>query len=585
MPPKRSFEEGALPPLKRSKSTKQRLPNMYNKIATFENANRVRENPPVITLQNAVEEAKMQQPTNPGGSVVYWMRMEDMRIDDNRAASAACAFARKHNVPLIILFVFSPQDYAAHDRGARRIDFTLRNLDFLKEKLDKLDIPLYAISHSPRRTLPNKVAELAESWDSKAIFANLEYALDEVRRDIKLIEIAKTKGIFCDFYEDKTVVPPFKLSTQQGKQYAVFSPWLRAWKPYVDSHPECLAEVPAVKANPSSVRVDKKFAPLFDTTIPNHIPGYELEDADRMEALWPAGTDVAREILVRFLTTKYRVGQLDAPPLNRGAQSVKAKETRLGRYADDRDKADRDSSSKLSPYLAAGVISVRELVRETMKFQGVKKVNVERDNGGGVWVSEIGWRDFYTHVLAAFPHVSMGRPFQEKYADVKWETDLAMFEAWKNGMTGYPIVDAAMRQVKAHGWMHNRTRMIVAMFLTKDLMIDWRLGEQWFMQQLIDADLANNNGGWQWSASTGVDPQPYFRIFNPVLQSEKADPTGDFIRHFVPELKYLRGKAVHEPYKHLDGAAFKKLGYPKPIVDHNEARQRAIRRYQDPGSK
>ncbi|KAG8834885.1 hypothetical protein FRC17_006630 [Serendipita sp. 399] len=584
MPPKRRLESTTTSPRKRPRSAEQPVQNMYNKIATLENANRVRQNPPVRILQAAVEEVKQQQLTDAGSSVVYWMRMEDMRIDDNRAASAASAFAHKHNVPLIVLFLFSPQDYAAHDRGARRIDFTLRNLDYLKEKLDKLDIPLYAISHSPRKTLPEKVAELMESWGSKAIFSNLEYELDEVRRDIKFIGIAKSKGIFCDFYEDKTVVPPFKLSTQQGKQFAVFSPWLRAWKPYVDSHPECLVEVPAVKANPPSVHNDKTFGPLFDITIPNHIPGYELEDVERMEVLWPAGTDVAREMLTRFLTTKYRVGQLDAALLGKGAQTVKSKETRLGRYAEDRDMADRDSSSRLSPYLSAGVISVRELIRETMKFQGVKKVNVERDNGGGVWVSEI-----------AFPHVSMGRPFQEKYADVQWETDQAMFDAWKNGMTGYPIVDAAMRQLKVQGWMHNRTRMIVAMFLTKDLMIDWRLGEKWFMEQLIDADLANNNGGWQWSASTeltthdlrvlGVDPQPYFRIFNPILQSEKADPTGDLIRHFVPELKYIRGKAVHEPYKHLAPEAFKKLGYPKPIVDHKEVRDRAIRRYQDPGSK
>lgn len=572
-----------MPPNKRQNNGHKRAPDMYYRVASLENANRARETPPVSLLQQAVREAKQESPSG-GDAAVYWMRMEDMRVDDNRAAAAASAFALKHNIPLIVIFIFSPQDYAAHDRGPRRIDFTLRNLDTLKEKLDRLNIPLYAISHSPRKTLPDKVIELMESWNAKALFANLEYEIDEARRDIKVISLAKEKGIFCDFHEDKLVVPPFKLSTQQGKQFAVFSPWCRAWKQYIDKHPECLVQAPAIQANPASIRDDKKYTSLFDVTIPQHLPGFELEDAEKMEKCWPAGTDAARDALKRFLTTKYRVGQLDVPLLNNGAKTVSKNDTRLGRYSQDRDMADRDSSSRMSPYLSAGVISARELIRETMKFQGVNKINMERDNGGGMWVSEIGWRDFYSHVLSAFPHVSMGRPFQEKYADIRWETDESVFEAWKNGMTGYPIVDATMRQLKAHGWVHNRTRMIVAMFLTKDLMMDWRLGEKWFMQQLIDGDLANNNGGWQWSASTGVDPQPYFRIFNPILQSEKADPSGDFIRHFVPELKHLKGKAIHEPSKHLSEEQFKKLGYPKPIVDHHEARDRAIRRFQNPGS-
>jgi len=190
------------------------------------------------------------------------------------------------------------------------------------------------------------------------------------------------------------------------------------------------------------------------------------------------------------------------------------------------------------------------------------------------------WRDFYNHILAVAPRVSMGRPYQEKYANVRWETNEKHLQAWKEGRTGVPIVDAAMRQMNAFGWMHNRCRMIVAMYLTKDLMIDWRLGERYFSQQLLDGDLASNNGGWQWAASTGTDAQPYFRIFNPVSQSLKSDPDGAYLRRYVTELAKVKGKEVHDPSPDTADAH----RYPRKLVDHKEARERALRRYKEPGS-
>jgi len=225
------------------------------------------------------------------------------------------------------------------------------------------------------------------------------------------------------------------------------------------------------------------------------------------------------------------------------------------------------------------------------------KVDGGRTSGIGRWVQELAWRDFYTCVLVGFPRISMGRPFLEKFSAVVWEdhqvpadstrtsgegeADSEMLKKWKEGKTGVPIVDATMRCLKEMGWVHNRMRMITAMFLTKDLMIDWRVGERYFMEQLIDGDLASNNGGWQWSASTGVDPCPYFRIFNPYTQSQKADPTGDFIRHWVPELSKLRGPDLHNP----SASTADKLGYPQPIVNHAESRERALRRYKNPGEQ
>lgn len=252
----------------------------------------------------------------------------------------------------------------------------------------------------------------------------------------------------------------------------MYSPWLRAWKAHVDKHPECLKQSDNISPNSPSVRNDHRFSSLFERTLPKSIPGFELEDQEKMEELWPAGTDAARDVLFAFLNTRYRVGHLDKPTLLSGAKTASKPDARLGRYHQDRNMADRDSSSRLSPYLAAGVISARELVRETMKFLNVTKVDVTRENGAGVWVQEIGkimrlfvfvvidgcaaWRDFYTHVLAAFPHVSMGRPFNEKFDGIKWEVNLEHFEAWKDGKTGYPIVDAAMRQLKVHGMYPTR---------------------------------------------------------------------------------------------------------------------------------
>lgn len=229
-------------------------------------------------------------------------------------------------------------------------------------------------------------------------------------------------------------------------------------------------------------------------------------------------------MLRRFLSTAARTTQFGAvDPLTDGAQDVDpTKKSRLAKYGDARDRMDADTTSRLSPYLSAGVISARACVREALKASGKKKLDVSRDTGVGRWIQELAWRDFYTHIVALFPRVSMGRPFQEKYAGVRWETNPAHLQAWKDGRTGVPIVDAAMRQANTMGWMHNRARMIAAMYLVKDLMIDWRLGEQYFMEVLIDGDLASNNGGWQWSASTGVDPAPYFRIFNPYTQSLKV---------------------------------------------------------------
>ncbi|KAH9844228.1 DNA photolyase [Rhodofomes roseus] len=528
-----------------------------------------------------------------GEAVVYWMRMEDLRITDNRALALASKHAQQDGVPLLTLFVLSPQDYVAHDRSARRIDFTLRNLQSIRSSLADKHIPLYTTSHTPRTTLPDYVLSLLKQWKATTLFANIEYEVDELRRDIKLCELAKKDGgIACTFVHDRCIIPPGQVLTKDERGYTVYSPFLRSWIPHLtpkgkDSPIAC---APDPASNTPSVRDHPVYGPLFDNTVPDEVEGFTMDDAEERERIrmcWPAGEEAARLMLDRFLHTMSRSSQLGAvDPLSEGAKVPTKnpnKDSRVGKYKDERDRLDADTTSRLSPYLAAGIISARTCVRATTELSANKKIDVSRDTGIGRWNQEIAWRDFYNHVLALFPRVSMGRPFQEKMANVKWESETrdGHLQAWKDGRTGVPIVDAGMLQAKTMGWMHNRVRMIAAMYLTKDLMIDWRLGEKYFMEILIDGDLASNNGGWQWSASTGVDPAPYFRIFNPYTQSHKVDPTGEYIRTFVPELAKLRGEELHKPPPGLAD----KLGYPRPLVDHDEARKRAIRRYKNPGEE
>jgi len=247
-------------------------------------------------------------------------------------------------------------------------------------------------------------------------------------------------------------------------------------------------------------------------------------------------------------------------------------------YREQRDVPARDATSALSPYLALGVVSPRECLRAALDADGQGSLRVRDElTGAGQWINELLWREFYKHLLVGFPRLSMGRNFRTVYDSLEWRQDDAEFRAWCTGMTGIPIVDAAMRQLKTTGWMHNRCRMIVAMFLTKNLLMDWRLGERHFMRHLIDGDLASNNGGWQWSASTGTDAAPYFRVFNPHSQSRKFDPDGGYIRRFVPELGDIDGNDIHDPPPLARAGA----GYPLALVDLKATRQRAIAAFRD----
>ncbi|KDE06346.1 hypothetical protein MVLG_03383 [Microbotryum lychnidis-dioicae p1A1 Lamole] len=554
---------------------------------------------PLAKLYNAMDDlAKTKKAPSSGKDqvVVYWMRNKDLRLDDNRALAHACAVAGEKSLPLLVLHIFSPSDYEAHDRSPRRIDFMLRQLAYLQEELAKKDVPLLTVTWDDRTEIVDKLLKcLKDDWKAAALYGNIEYEVDELRRDERILRKvidsrSSGKGWAGEvaFLKDFVIVPPGEIVTKQGKPYSVFSPWFRNWANIVASDMlSYVGDAGGLEANPKSARQHAVLKPFFSHKLPKSIQGFTLSEADakQMQKTWPVGEKTTRDVMHRFLKTKIRKQKFFEPPLADGAEEVDdpLKKSKIGEYATGRNRVDLDGTSHISPYLAAGLISPRETLRMTMKLTK-NQLYTGRDQGGvGVWVSEVAWRDFYQHVLAAWPRICMNRAFNPKFENVVWEHSEENLQAWKDGKTGYPIVDAAMRSLNAQGYMHNRCRMIVAMFLTKDLLLDWRLGEKYFMQQLIDGDLGSNNGGWQWSSSTGTDPQPYFRVFNPTAQSEKADPEGDYIRHWVPELSKIRGKAIHEPSATMSKKEIEKMGYVMPIVDHAKARKRAIARFKNPG--
>jgi len=330
-----------------------------------------------------------------------------------------------------------------------------------------------------------------------------------------------------------------------GTPYSVFTPFSRRWKtlpfpPVIDvlPAPDRLAGPPEVRSLPVPTE------PALPPTVP-FVPG-EAQAQRRLQAF---------------------VGG-HAPPI-------------YG-YGETRDRMDVNGTSRLSPYLRFGMLSARQAAAAALSAVAAAPDAPAR-KGAETWLNELIWREFYVAILYHFPKVRQ-HSFRADLRDIPWENDETAFAAWCEGRTGYPVVDAAMRQLVRQGWMHNRARMIVASFLVKDLLIDWRWGERWFMQHLVDGDPAANNGGWQWTAGTGTDAAPYFRVFNPVLQGKRFDPDGAYVRRWVPELGRVPEKFVHQPWQMpLDVqeavGCFIGQDYPAPIVDHAWARERALAAY------
>ena len=461
---------------------------------------------------------------------LVWFR-NDLRVADNPALTAAC----ESSEAVRACFILTPDQWQEHDWSAARVQFVIAHVNSLAEQLASLGIPTSFIHASRFEDSIEELQKHCQHHGVTALHFNEEYGVNERKRDKTVKHRFDDLGIAVRKYRDQTVAPVGDILTQQNDPYSVFTPFSRRWRSWIEENHPGLFPIPKARG---------------DAVTPEQIDTVPTAFRDAPEPLVPIGEQAAHNQLERFL------------------------EKRGGAYKDNRDFPAIDGTSLISPYLANGVLSGRQSLIAARQAQG----SGGNQEGLGTWITEIAWRDFYINILYHYPRVSMHRAFKPETEALEWNTPGDKFEAWKTGNTGVPIVDAAMRQLNQTGWMHNRLRMITAMYLTKNLFIDWRLGEAYFMSKLIDGFLASNNGGWQWSASTGTDAAPYFRVFNPVTQSERFDPDGDFIREWLPELAKLDSKRIHDPG--AKGGVIPK-GYPRQIVDLKESRKEAIAKFQE----
>ena len=478
---------------------------------------------------------------------LVWFR-RDLRADDHAALYAACRAARQVHC----VFVFDADILAPLPRVDRRVAFIRDSLVDLDTQLRSL-----GLSHGVENTglivrhghAAEQIARLSAQLGVQAVYASHDDEPDALARDASARGRLADHGVILHTVKDHVVFERSEVLTATGSPYSVFTPYKNAWLKKVDAfylrawpvakHAAALAPWPAAAGAPGVPK-------LADI-------GFEPTDLHRLKL--PTGSTGAHELLADFTD-------------------------RIDRYDQARDFPAVKGPSYLSVHLRFGTVSIRRLAREAwQRAQGGSR-------GAEVWLSELIWRDFYHQILHHHPRV-VGHAFKTEYDTIKWEHGKhadTLFAAWCEGRTGYPLVDAAMLQLARTGYMHNRLRMVTASFLVKDLGLDWRRGEAWFALHLNDFDLAANNGGWQWAASTGCDAQPYFRIFNPVSQSEKFDAEGKFIQRYLPQLAGLGARAIHAPWlaKPLElAAAGVRLGehYPEPVVDHDAARKRTLERF------
>lgn len=473
---------------------------------------------------------------------LVWLRA-DLRTIDNTALLAACV---DRHTPVACIYAITPGQWRQHDMAGVRVDFELRTLAVLEKSLQALNIPLLILHTEDFRSLPQAMAELATKHGITAIYANRQYEVNEVARDEALARKLLALGIPFHLSHDQCVLPPGSVRKKDGDAYSVFTPFKRNWLELIGSG-ACRPQAEPLRRQATFTQSD---------ALPDHIKGFASHvDAGIAKTWWPVGESLALERLATFVHED------------------------LQHYKERRDFPAQDGVSRLSPYLAIGAISARQCLNAALNHRAALLAKGADSVGNEQWIAEIAWRDFYKHIMVAWPRVCRHRSFRVETEAVRWRHDEKEFQAWCEGRTGFPLVDAAMRQLQKTGWMHNRLRMVVAMFLTKDLFIDWRWGEKFFMQHLIDGDLSANNGGWQWSASTGNDAAPYFRIFNPFSQSRKFDPEGHFIREYLPELKELPSKEIHEPHGQSKGQTSLFSDYPPPMVDHSMARERVLQNF------
>ena len=469
---------------------------------------------------------------------LVWFR-RDLRLDDNGALAAALAACRR--VYCVFAFdraILNPL-LAAGRNADRRVEFVHDSIVQLEQRLRRQGAGLVVLHASAAEAIPR----LASDLNVDVVFAGEDYEPYARERDATVERALAADGRRFVRRKDHVIFEKSEVVTAAGRPFGVFTPYKNAWLRRLT--PDDLAPRLSIAG------VGRLASPPNSSAIPT------------LESLGFTRTNLA---------------QLKVPTGESGGQTLfEDFKSRIDRYDETRNFPAVRGPSYLSVHLRFGTVSIRSLAHFAVNHPS---------SGAQTWLSELIWRDFYQMILWHHPHVA-GRAYRPEYDAIEWESGPAAdaaFAAWCEGRTGYPLVDAAMAQLNQTGYMHNRLRMVVASFLTKDLGIDWRRGEQYFAQHLNDFDLAANNGGWQWAASSGCDAQPYFRIFNPVTQSEKFDPDGTFIKRYLPELAGFDAREIHAPW--LASAAHQRetgcvigVDFPAPIVDHAEARRRTLGRY------
>jgi deoxyribodipyrimidine photo-lyase len=464
-------------------------------------------------------------------SVIWWIR-RDLRLSDNLALQAA--LSSSHAV--IPVFILDSNLIHSPNAGEKRLGFLWAGLKHLDHELHARGSRLIIRSGPPDKALK----ELITENDAELIFAEADYSPYALKRDEQV-----ALQLPLQLVGGSSISHPEAILKPNGQPYVVYSPYLRAWKAI--HKPETWLPNPA----PTKILSPKKILSEPVPSTPVLQQGLDINP----------GEAAGRERLAAFTT---------------------GVDPEIYRYAEHRNRMDLDGTAVISPYLRFGMLTAREAALAAFQSQQ-SAPDTQRRKSAETWLNELIWREFYISILYHFPDV-LKHSFRPALRDIRWRNDTDEFAAWCQGRSGYPVVDAAMRQLVATGWMHNRARMIVASFLVKDLLIDWRWGERWFMQHLVDGDPAVNNGGWQWTAGTGTDAAPYFRIFNPILQGKKFDPQGRFIRKWIPELNSIPLKYIHTPWE-LPADDQKKIGciigkdYPAPIIEHSFARQRTLEAY------
>lgn len=482
-------------------------------------------------------------------SAIFWFR-QDLRLSDNPGLTAALAWAKAHGGTVLPTYIWAPDEEGDWPPGAATRVWLHHSLTALADSLRALGSDLIVLDarEQEQGTILQVLLQVAQECGAGAVFWNRRYEPAVIARDKEIKSTLKENGLHVETTNGSLLMEPWQVQTKEGKPYQVFTPFWRA----------CLAQLEISNEQPltSPKALPKTKKPKAASSI---------EDLQLLPTIpWDKG-----------IVETWKAGEASA--LNQLAKFINSG---LEEYQDMRNRPDIEGVSRMSPHLHFGEISPRQIWYAVNKKTASQK---EARAAAFSYLREVGWREFSHHLLYHFPATTT-EPLRAEFKFFPWESNQEALQAWQKGMTGYPMVDAGMRELWHTGIMHNRVRMVVASFLVKHLRLPWVAGARWFWDTLVDADLAQNTMGWQWTAGCGADAAPYFRVFNPILQGEKFDPDGEYVRKWIPELAKIKSKNIHCPWTApLElAAAGITLGkdYPLPIVEHAEARQMALAAFQ-----